>query len=405
MSPQNYTQDPAVGAAELLRRFGMAMLGLALPCAAFYSRRAAILLLPLGGILVFMGTVIDPSEPIGARLRSFAQGGRTMIALGLGLWAAATIAWSPFPQLSAERLYNTAGVALVAAGAMAAIPRRMRAPVLYFLPIGAFAAVVAACVLALEARGAFRTGLGYDPVLAVRGAAAIALLTPVALGWLLSRDRAPEAIALGVSVLCATFVLEDAASIAVAIVTIVAFVFARIAQRPGVLLLGALGAALVLIAPLLPFAIQPFARSLGFDDVSALMTGLSESVVREGARLITGHGLETTPRAISAGILPMMQSPPLIVALWYDLGVLGALAIATLIATRSYGSDHSANVAAAEIALIWAALAQMFFGIAAVQAWWMSSFAAALIALRAIAFGQFRTKRPRVRLFGQRQAE
>ncbi|MFX8681148.1 hypothetical protein ABTM69_21075, partial [Acinetobacter baumannii] len=80
----------------------------------------------------------------------------------------------------------------------AAIPTRMRAPSLYYLPIGAFAAVVAACLVALEARGVVRLGALLEPVLSARGAAALALLTPGALGWLLSRGRGPEAGALAI---------------------------------------------------------------------------------------------------------------------------------------------------------------------------------------------------------------
>ena len=176
----------------------MALLGVALPCAAFYSRRAAILMMPIGAILIFLGTAIDPAEPIGARLRSFAGKPGFAVAAALLIWMGATIAWSPFPLTSAERFYNTSGILLVALAGMAAIPARMRAPALYFLPIGAFAAVLTACVVALNARGVIEFGGTTDPTLVVRGGAALALMTPVALGWLMSRRRGPEAAALGV---------------------------------------------------------------------------------------------------------------------------------------------------------------------------------------------------------------
>lgn len=381
----------------------MALLGVALPCAAFYSRRAAILMLPLGGILIFMGTVIDPAEPIGPRLRSFARSPGFWITAGLLLWAGATIAWSPFPVSSGERLYNTLGIVAVAAAGAAAIPSRMRAPSLYFLPIGAFAAVIAACLVALEARGVIRIGALVEPVLATRGAAALALLTPVALGWLLSRGRGPEAGALGIGFLCGTFVLGDQASLIIGLIMLAAFVIVRIAPVGGAIALSSLAAVLVLAAPLLPFLLQPVAQAAGLDWLATLFGALSESARQEGLRLITGHGLETTPRAVAARILPPLDAPPLIIAVWYDLGVLGAVAIAALIISRTRRAlEQSPDIAAAEIALICCAVAQMFFGVAAMQAWWMSSMAAAAIAVRAIAHGQFRTRRPRARLFANR---
>lgn len=381
----------------------MALLGVALPCAAFYSRRAAILMLPIGAILIFMGTVIDPAEPIGARLRDFVRSPGFWITAGLLAWAAATIAWSPFPASSGERLYNTVGIAAVAAAGAAAIPTRMRAPSLYFLPIGAFTAIVAACLTALEARGVIRLGGLIEPVLATRGAAALALLTPVALGWLLSRGRGPEAGALGIGFLCATFVLGDPASLSVGVIMLACFAIVRVAPAKGAVALSALAAALVLAAPALPFLLQPAAQAAGLDSLATLFGQLGDSVRQEGLRLITGHGLETTPRAVVAGILPRLDTPPLIVAVWYDLGVLAAVAIAALIVSRTRRAlELSPDIAAAEIALICCAVAQMFFGVAALQAWWMSSIAAAAIAARAVAHGQFRTRRPRARLFANR---
>ncbi|MBN9061697.1 MAG: hypothetical protein BGP06_20900 [Rhizobiales bacterium 65-9] len=407
MSFNRSPTDPAHGAADFLRRFGMALIGVALPCAAFYSRRAAILLMPLGAILIFMGTVIDPAEPIGARLRQFVRSSGFWITAGLMVWAGATVAWSPFPMPSAERFYNTLGVAAVAAAGAAAIPARMRAPALYFLPIGAFAAVIAACLVALQARGVIDVAiLSTEPVLAERGGAALALFTPVALGWLLSRGRAPEAAALAIGFICATFVLGDAPSLLVAVITLAAFVAARIAPRSGPLLLGAVAAALVLAAPVLPVLLDPIARGAGLPDLAELFRGLAASAQQEGTRLLTGHGIETTARAVTAGILPRIDPPPLIVALWYDLGLMGAIAIAALIVSRTRRAlDLSPDVAAAEMALICCAVAQMFVGVAALQAWWMSSMAAAAIAVQAIAHGQFRTRRPRARLFGQRAGE
>ncbi len=403
MNPNARTVDPAQGAAELLRRFGMAVLGLVLPCAAFYSRRAAIMLAPLGAILLFMATVIDPAEPIGERLRAFVRTPGFFIILGLTAWGGMSVAWAPFPVPASERFFNSLALVALTVAALAAMPGRMRAPALYLLPIGAFAGVLVACLVALEMRGALRLGLLNDPSLAQRGLATMTLLAPVALGWLLSRGRAPEAIALAVGLASSTFVIGDGAALVTLAVALGAFVAVKAAPQLAAPALSIMAAVVILGAPAIPFLAKPVAAALGYPEAAALFGALGDSVRQEADRLITGHGLESAPRAVVAGILPPMQGPPLIIGVWYDLGVLGAAALAAM-ALRSglRASGRSIDVTAADVALTMAATTQMVLGVAAMQAWWLSTIAAAAIAVYAVANGQFRTRRPRARLLAPR---
>jgi hypothetical protein len=403
VSPLTRSVDPAHGAAELLRRFGLAVLGVALPCAAFYSRRAAILLTPLGAILLFMGTVIDPAEPIASRMRDFARSPGLYIAIGLVLWCGVTIAWTPFPGPAGERFFNILGVAGLTGAALAAMPERMRAPALYLLPIGGFAGVLTACAVALELRGVTEFNLFSDGAFALRGVATLTLMAPVALGWLLSRGRVAEALALAVGLLAATFVVGDAVALIVLAATLLVFALVRAAPVRLGAVFATLAAGLILLAPLIPFVARPVAAALELPETAALLGGLAETVRLEAERLITGHGLESAPRAVAAGILPVMAGPPLMVALWYDLGLPGAVGLAALALSRGFSArERSADVIAAELALVFAAVMQMLLGVAAMQAWWLFSFASAAIATLAIAHGQFRTRRPRARLFAQR---
>jgi hypothetical protein len=388
----------------MLRRVAMAVLGAALPCAAFYSRRAAILLMPLGAILLFLATVIDPAEPIGRRMRDYLRSPGLPALAGVTLWAGASIAWAPFPDLAIDRFLNVAGLLAAAAAALAAMPQRMRAPSLYLLPIGAFAAVVVACVVAIEGRGVVGFGAAdpSDPGFATRGGAALLLMTPVSLGWLMSRGRASEALALAVSVACAMFVLGDSMALVLLVGTVAIFAAARVAPRPAASAFAVIACALILGAPLFPLLAERAADLFGLGE--SFRTGRwADAISREGLRMIAGHGLQSAPRAIAAGIIPPSGSLPLIVALWYDLGLVGALGFAAWLWARAMrAAEQPADVGAAEIALGACALAQMCTGMAVMQAWWLSTFAAAVIVARAVAHGQFRTRRPRARLFGQR---
>ncbi|MET0606201.1 MAG: hypothetical protein ABWZ80_07070, partial [Beijerinckiaceae bacterium] len=371
MSQSSRSVDPAHGAAELLRRFGMAALGVGLPCLAFYSRRAAIILACLGAILLFMGTVIDPAEPIARRVRLFVQSPRFLIAAGLVAWCGATVAWAPFRTPAAERFVNILGVAGLAAAGLAAVPERMRAPALYPLPIGAFASVLTACAVALELRGVSNLNLFSDGAFAMRGVATMTLFAPVSLGWLLSRGRAAEALALAIGLLSATFVVGDDVALIVLSVTLVVFALARAAPRLLIPSFAVIAAALILCAPVLPVLMRPAAIALDLPATAALLGDFSRSVVAEADRLLTGHGLESTPRAMAAGILPNMAGPPLMVSIWYDLGLPAALALAALALARGFGGpERSIDVVAAELGLIFATLAQSFLGVAALQAWW-----------------------------------
>ncbi len=51
--------DPATDAALLLRRIGFGTLALVLPLAALVSRRAAVVLVPIGVVLLIIATLIE----------------------------------------------------------------------------------------------------------------------------------------------------------------------------------------------------------------------------------------------------------------------------------------------------------------------------------------------------------
>jgi hypothetical protein len=116
-------------------------------------------------------------------------------------------------------------------------------------------------------------------------------------------------------------------------------------------------------------------------------------------RLMTGHGLDTALRAVNAGLVPAGAPRGLLFEIWYELGFLGAAALALLlvIAVRATRSLDRAVVPGA-LAAIAAAFMIAMLGLASAQSWWLASLALAAITLAAVNHGQFRTVRPKSRI-------
>lgn len=168
--------DPAADAAALLRRIGFIALVVVVPLAALLSRRAIVILVPIGVVILCLATVLDgAARPARQGLRRVLRT-RAMAAGGvLVAWTALSIVWSPFPGTASERLLNVAiTVGLTLAGYLA-LPDRMRAANAYLLPLGVGIAAIAAVALGLFSGAALRLGLDDDSTLE-RGAMLLALL-------------------------------------------------------------------------------------------------------------------------------------------------------------------------------------------------------------------------------------
>src|SRR5690348_10148066 len=131
------TADPAAAAASLLRRVGFTILMTLVPVAALVTRRAVVVLAPVGIVLLVFAAVLDGnSASIRERLRALvlSPGG---LAAGVALgWCALSLVWTPFLAQASERLVNIAGVLIVMLAGYLCLPDRMRSANLYILPVG-----------------------------------------------------------------------------------------------------------------------------------------------------------------------------------------------------------------------------------------------------------------------------
>ena len=119
-------------------------------------------------------------------------------------------------------------------------------------------------------------------------------------------------------------------------------------------------------------------------------------IFNEPMRLITGHGFETSLRGRYAGLLPQTAPNTLLFEVWYDLGIIGALAgaVALYFGVMRAGREDPPLVPAIMAAFATASPSRASAS-ATAQMWWFTALVAAVLIFVATERGQFRTKRPK----------
>jgi hypothetical protein len=385
--------DPTADAAGLLRRIGFGTLTLALPAAALVSRRAGVVLAPIGVALIVAAMVIDNPAAFIRNLRDAVLSRAGLLLVGLTGWVVLAATWSPWREPAVEKAMNIGfAVALGIAGA-AALPARMRATNLNLIALGVGAACLLAVLLGLS------EFLGHAPAdsdggAIGRGLALVSVMAWPALAWLLSRGRSHAALALALLVALVALMRFGQGGAATIIVGLAAFGLVTWDAPRGARWLGAIAAGLMLLAPLLPFVLMPLWGLMGPGWARGLE--VAADVVRyEPVKLITGHGLDSVLRGKLWGVLPADAPATILFETWYELGLVGAVAAALCLwfamraASRMKRPLAAGGVAAYATAFTLAALGQ-----ATLQFWWLVMLSAVAIMFTAIARGQVRTERP-----------
>lgn len=396
MNRQNSRQalDPATDAALLLRRIGFGTLALALPLASLVSRRAAVVLVPIGVVLLVIAALIEDPRDILRGLKHGLLGPAGFLLLCLVGWAALSLSWSPYTSSAIEKAGNLGLAVVLGFVGMAALPDRMRASNLNLAALGTGVAAIFALILVVV--GAVRhtpTEIGSLD----RGISIVLIMAWPSLAWLLSRERMMSALGLAVVVgLLALTRFAQGEAIAM-ICGVVAFgaVFVSVQKAPRIV--GLVIAALLLFAPLIPFVLMPIVARLPAPAASALPAlAVWADVVRLGVvQLMTGHGLDTLLADRLRGILPPAAPTTLLFETWYELGLVGAAAAAVcLYAAIRNTARMPVALAAGGTAAFTTAFALSALGFAVLQPWWLMTLTAVLLLFGAIARGQYRTERP-----------
>jgi hypothetical protein len=396
--PRGTQADAAADAVGFLRRLGFAVMVALLPIAAVIMRHAVVVIAPVGAILFSMAMLIEsegrePFRRMWQLIRTQAAG----LLLFLLFWAGLSLLWTPFFDDASERLLKATGVGLFAFVALASMPARMRASNLYLSPLGAGVGSLSAIIWVLTVPNAQTAIDGEGPVL-VRTALSVTLLTWPGLAWLLMRSERAFAIVLAVVAVSAALMTEPRGAVLALIAGAVAFGAFVVAPRLTIQIVQWLLALVIVAAPVLPFLVTPLARALFGADTSAWQPWevWRDSVLGEPLRLLTGHGLDTALRSQLAGLLAAGAPQSILFEVWYELGLLGALPLALLVALAVRSAAHVGEaIAPCLVGAIVNLFAFACVGLVGSQTWWLTLIAVLSIAFTAVIHGRFGTRRPK----------
>lgn len=389
------TANPSADAAAMLRRVGFALLFFAIPVAALFARRAVVIVAPVAVVLLLLAVFLDggSKSPI-QKLLAVIVSPAGLAGCVLLFWAALSLLWTPFATEASERLLNIVAMAFIALAGYLAIPDRMRSANLYILPVGVgMAALMGMVALFREGSAVGQDGQSLD-----RGMILLVLLLWPAMTWLHSRGRNLEALLLAVIVALGSLFTTDALALQALSVGAVAFVVTALVPVAGARLTALLMGGLLLLAPALPFLLHPLAFEL-LGPHSNLVSSLGvwrHVILDEPQRLITGHGLETALRGRIFSLLPAAAPSSLLFEIWYELGLVGAVAGATLLYSAALASGGERPVLGPGIMAAFAtAFALGCLGVGTAQIWWLTALIVVVLIFVAIERGQFRTTRPK----------
>ncbi len=377
--------DPARDAARLLGWFGMTILMVGAPLLGVVSRRALFVLLPIGAAVLLAAFLITVSRDGLGALRGALRQPIGIAAISLAGWMGLAIVWTPFPAVAFPHYAATLVIAALATVVVAYLPERRARPALYLLPAGVLVTAALTLAMAFFGPASFRGGSEFDPSLLERSVLTLVVLVWPALGALVAFGRYMLAMALALLVGGIVIVIQAPLAMAVFALGAVAFAATGATPRRLARVVTIVFCGLIVIAPLLPFALAPLAAAIPLvgRGTLAAMRDWSGLVADEPLRLLTGHGLDVARYGVYRGFLPAHTPRSILFQVWYDLGTLGAFGLAAVFALGLRAAAEAASfVAPALLAGLVATLSVAVFGVATGELWFVT-----LAGLQAIAFG------------------
>ncbi len=395
--------DPAADAALLLIRLGLFVLAFAVPFSAVVSRRAVFTLLPIGAGLLLLAATLLPRAPVERRL---ARGLSTTVGLGgvaILVWSAASIVWTPFPADAGLRWLKEGGTIIGVALVMAALPERTRTSNLYLFPLGLVPAGLATAVFGIVGAQRLSQFPDADATL-VRAVVSLVVLVWPALGALAVRERWTSAALLVIGITLAAMAAWTPVALTALALGAMTFAAATLSPRRAGMALGAVAAAVLFLAPAIPFVFGPAFDALGaalggsvpeLGEMARALHVWADLVASAPWRLLTGHGLDLAARGAVVGYLPPEIPRSLAFEIWYDLGLIGAVAAAAV----AYGGFAAAGrtseaVAPFLLAEIVSGLTFALWGLDTTELWWVTTLSVGALAFAVVIRGQYRTERP-----------
>ena len=387
--------EPALEAAQLLSRLGLAILMIAAPVGAVATRRLIFILMPVGAALLLIAAMIAPQRTTYQRdgLSAVFMSDTALAAMFLAFWAALSMIWTPFPGETSERFFKSLGTALLVALTASYLPERAKTSNLYLLPIGIGAAALLTLVASVVGPDSLR-GPNVENSTLDRAVISQVVLVWPALAALAVRERWSMAAALATACAAAAIAIWTPLALVALIVGALTFAAAVGGPQRTAKALGALAVALFALAPVLAVLARVLFSPDGF---AASAVAWGQLVTQEAPRVVTGHGLGTAARLAFAGAAPLAPRS-LLFEIWYELGALGALAAAAT-AWFAFNAAGRAGAAIAPflVAGMAAGLSVTLLGLSTTQLWWLTTLGVAALGFAVAARGQYRTHRPHVR--------
>ncbi len=392
-APRAYA-DPAAAAARLLLWLALILLMILTPVAELVFRGPLYVFLPVGACILIVAGRVAQERGSGQKLVRLLRSPIAGAAFFLFLWAGLSLLWTPFPDEAATRFLKAALTALVVFFAILSLPEKTRATNLYLLPIGLAIVAVATIGLTFFAPRMFWQGETPDATLAQRCVMTLTVLLWPAIGGLALREKWLLAVVLAGAVtaaVLATFV--EIALVGLALAAVVYVVAASEPQKVGQILGFGL-AALVLLAPAAALIVLALVSVGHLPHVGPGLV-FADVIVQEWPRFITGHGLDFATRAVEIGVLPPDTPGSILFKIWYELGVLGAIAFAVLAVSAFIAAGNAPlAIAPALLAGLVAGLVVAVWGTETTQIWWMSLNGLDAIALALMCKAAPHAKRP-----------
>jgi hypothetical protein len=350
-------------------------------------------LFPVGVALLLVAASLDPVAGVGPRLRALVASPVAWAAVALFAWAGLSLLWTPFPIPGAQRLLKIAMTALAATAVIVTARDHLRATDLYLFPIGVLMLMVTIFALWFAEQQTLEADGGRIDA----GGIAMAMLLFPAMGGLAARGRNGYARTLMLLGLVYAFAIGSGPITAALLAGIAVLSFSVSDLERTMRDIGRAAVALILAAPLL-LALSPtlFHAKLGsFGAPYPAIAAAASLVLHDLPRLVTGHGVDTVVRGVDAGLLPTMTPRVALFEIWYELGILGALAAAAGVWFGFRAIGRAAPRLAPYLAATFAAdLTLGFLSEGFAQMTWITLLAIGGIALGAAARSQYRTTRP-----------
>jgi hypothetical protein len=397
--------DPATMSGQILLGIGMGLFAIAIPCAAVVSRRSLFVLMPVAALLIIIGSLLLPgsADQLLRHLRSALTRPLVLIPLLLLIWAGLSFIWTPFPAQAIERYLKTTGTVLVAAIAMACLPARMKPSYANLLPIGVAVAALATAAVSLMWLNAPQPPESDGGDTLRRAVAGLVVLLWPALAVLALRERLAAAGLLGAAVAGAALLVRAPISLSALIIAIAIFSAGYAAPARTAKAIGAALAGLMVGAPLLVLALDPLVARMDPVGLFGMFHLWADIVKSEGVKLVTGHGFDTAGRALAAGLLPAGAPRGILFEIWYELGLVGAVATALLMWSAFTGAARMGRATGSFVmAGMAAVLTISIVGVSISQLWWTTQLAGVALAFATAARTQTRAETTRAPAFNQR---